>query len=220
MLLYDGWGPNPRGARMLLIEKGIDIPRRELDILKGETGENRTPPYTDFNPGGQLPGLQLDDGRFIGETVAIYDYLEEKFPKPPVIGTTAEERAETHQWQRRVELNITENLYNGFRFAEGLKLFTHRVPCVPEAGKGLKWIAAERLKWLEGLMADGRQWIAGNRFTIADIILYVALDFGGAVGQGLDPSLKNLNAWFNRVSARPSAKKSLHPRSAELKMPG
>ncbi len=216
MLLYNAFGPNPRAMRMFLAEKGITIPTRDIDLMKAE---NRRPPYTDRNPGGQLPALELDDGSCIGETVAIFEYLEEKHPRPPLIGATAEERAEARQWQRRVELNITEPLYNGFRYAEGLELFKSRMRVLPEAAAGLKAVVQDRLKWLDGLMA-GREYIAGSRFTIADIILYSALDFGAGVGQNLDPSLKNLTAWFKRVGARPSAAASLHPASAQVGMKG
>jgi glutathione S-transferase len=216
MQMYDSFGPNPRANRMFLTEKGITIPMKEVDLLKAE---NRQAPYTERNPGGQLPGLELDSGKCIGETVAIWEYLEEKNPTPALIGANAEERAETRQWQRRVEQNITENLYNGFRFAEGYELFKNRVPCEPDAAAGLKRITQARLKWLDGLMA-GREFIVPNRFTIADIILYCALDFADGVGQKLDPSLANVNNWFKRIDARPSAKASLHPASAQLKMKG
>ena len=216
MQLYDSFGPNPRAMRMFLKEKNLNIPTKEIDLLKAE---NRRPPYTDRNPGGQLPALELDNGQCIGETVAIWEYLEENHPQPALIGRTPEERAETRQWQRRVEQNITENVYNGFRFAEGLQLFKDRVPCEPDAAPGLKRIAQARLKWLDGLIA-GREFIVPNRFTIADIVLYCALDFAAGVGQPLDPELKNVNTWFKRIDERPSAKASLHPASAQLKMKG
>ena len=175
MQIYDSLGPNPRALRMFLAEKGISIPTKPVDLL---AAENRKPPYTDRNPGGQLPALELDNGKCLGETVAIFEYLEEKFPNPPLIGATAEERAETRQWQRRVELNITENVYNSFRYSEGIELFKTRIKVLPEAAQGLKDLVQERLQWLDGLM-NGNQFIAGNRFTIADIILYCALDFAG-----------------------------------------
>ncbi|HKV53264.1 MAG TPA: glutathione S-transferase family protein [Candidatus Binataceae bacterium] len=216
MQLYDSFGPNPRATRMFLAEKGITIPVKTVDLMKAE---NRQPPYTDRNPGGQLPALELDNGKCLGETVAIWEYLEEKHPTPALIGTTAEERAETRQWQRRVELNITENVYNGFRFAEGLELFKNRMPCEPDAAPGLKHIAQARLKWLDGLIA-GRDFIVPNRFSVADIILYCCLDFSAGVGQTIDPSLSNLTAWFKRVESRASAKASLHPASGQLKMRG
>ncbi len=212
MLLYNSFGPNPRAMRMFLAEKGLTIPTKDIDIMRAE---NRRPPYTDRNPGGQLPALELDNGQCIGETVAIWEYLEEKHPNPPLIGSTPEERAEARQWQRRIELNITEHLYNGFRYAEGAPIFKDRILIVPEAADGEKRIVQNRLKWLDGLL-EGRDYIAGKRFTVADIILYCALDFGAGVGQTIDPSLKNVNAWFKRVDSRPSAKASLHPAAAQV----
>ena len=216
MKIYDSMGPNPRALRMFLLEKGLDIPKIAVDLLGAE---NRQAPYTDRNPGGQVPALELDDGRVIGETVAIFEYLEERHPNPALVGTTPEERAETRMWQRRVELNITEPLYNAFRYAEGLGLFQSRMRCLPEAADGLKAIVRDKLAWLDGLMA-GKQFVAGNRFTIADIILYCAVDFGSTVNQGLDPALKNLNAWLARVAARPSASASLHELAPTMGMRG
>jgi glutathione S-transferase len=216
MKVNNSFGPNPRALRMFLAEKGITIPMRDVDLM---AAENRRPPYTDRNPGGQLPSLELDNGNTIGETVAIFDYLEEKHPKPPLIGATAEKRAETHQWQRRVELNITENIYNGFRYAEGYELFKDRMPVFPEAAPALKTLGQRRLEWLDGLMAE-RDWIVPERFTIADIILYCCLDFSSGVGQTIPASAKNLQAWFKRVAARPSASASLHPAAEKLKMRG
>jgi glutathione S-transferase len=216
MKIYDSFGPNPRALRMFLAEKEVDLPTVTVD-LRG--GENRRAPYTDKNPGGQLPALELDDGRVIAETVAIFEYLEEKYPSPPLIGRTAEERAEARMWQRRIELKITEHLYNGFRFAEGVELFRTRMRVLPEAADGLKATARDNLAWLDALLA-GKQFIAGDRFTIADIILYCALDFGASVGQPLDGALGNVAAWKARVAARPSAAASLHPMSAATGMNG
>ena len=216
MQLYDSFGPNPRAMRMFLIEKGIDIPRKDIDLRRGE---NRRSPYTDRNPSGQLPALELDNGECIGETVAIWEYLEEKNLNPPLIGTNAEDRAEARMWQRRIEQRITENLYNGFRFAEGQQIFNGRMRLIPEAAPGLKATVQDNLKWLDGLL-EGKEYIAGNRFTIADIILYCALDFGSGVGQEIDPSLKNVSAWFKRIDSRPSAQKSQHPAAGRLKLKG
>ena len=216
MQLYDSFGPNPRAMRMFLAEKGITIPTKNVDLMGAE---NRRPPYTDRNPGGQLPALELDNGKCIGETVAIWEYLEEKHPTPALIGANAEERAEARQWQRRIELKITEFLYNGFRFAEGQKIFEGRMRLIPEGSAGMKATVQDNLKWLDQQL-DGKQFIAGNRLTIADIILYCALDFGAGVGQKLDPSLKNVNAWFQRMDSRPSAKGSLHAASAQTGMKG
>ncbi len=216
MRIYDSFGPNPRALRMFLAEKSIELPLVDVDLL---AAENRRAPYTDRNPGGQLPALELDDGRTIGETVAIFEYLEEKHPRPSLIGTTPEERAETRMWQRRIELKITEHLYNGFRFAEGLELFKPRMRVLPEAADGLKATARDNLAWLDRLLAD-KTFIAGDRFTIADIILYCAVDFGSTVGQPLDPALTNVGTWLARVAARQSASASLHPQSAATGMRG
>ena len=216
MQLYDALGPNPRAMRMFLAEKGITIPTSNIDML---AAENRKPPFTDRNPGGQVPALELDNGKCIGETVAIFEFLEEKHPTPPLIGATPEERAEARQWQRRIELQITEHLYNGFRYSEGLEMFKDRMRVLPEASAGLKAIVQDKLKWLDQQL-EGKNYIAGDRFTVADIILYCALDFGASVKQPIDPSLKNVNAWFNRVGSRPSAKSSLHPASAKFGIKG
>jgi glutathione S-transferase len=216
MKVYDSFGPNPRALRMFLLEKDLDFPKLDVDLMGAE---NRRAPYTDKNPGGQVPALELDDGRVLAETVAIFEYLEEKYPSPALIGRNAEERAEARMWQRRVELKITEHLYNGFRFAEGVELFRSRMRVLPEAADGLKATARDNLEWLDALLKD-KTFIAGERFTIADIILYVALDFGASVGQPLDSALTNLVAWRQRVAARPSAAGSLHPLSAATGMNG
>jgi glutathione S-transferase len=214
--MYDSFGPNPRALRMFLLEKGIDLEKIAVDLMGGE---NRQAPYTAKNPGGQVPALELDDGRVLGETVAIFEYLEEKFPDPPLVGRTPEERAETRMWQRRVELKITEHLYNGFRFAEGLELFKSRMRVLPEAAEGLKATARDNLAWLDTLLA-GKEYVAGARFTIADIILFAGLEFGASVGQTADATWKNLARWRARVAARPSAAASLHPQASAVGMAG
>jgi glutathione S-transferase len=216
MKLYDSFGPNPRAVRMFLAEKGIELPKSAVDLL---AAENRGEAYLKKNPGGQLPALELDDGRVIGETVAIMEYLDEKHPRPALLGATPEERAETRMWQRRIELNITEHLYNGFRYAEGIELFRSRIRVLPEAADGLKAIVRDRLAWLDALM-DGKQFIAGDRFTIADIILFAALDFGTTVGQAPDAKLGRIGAWMKRVGTRPSAAASLHPQAGATGMKG
>jgi len=216
MKLLNSFGPNPRMVRMFLAEKGLALESIEHDLL---AGENRQPPYTDKNPGAQMPALELDDGTVLAETVAICDYLEELNPEPPLIGSTAEQRAETRMWDRRVEERITSNIYNGFRFAEGLELFKDRVRCLPEAAEGLKASGQDGLRWLDEQL-EGRQWICGDRFTIADMVAFCCLDFGRGVGQDIPADAKNVHAWFERVAARPSAAASLHPAAAEVGMQG
>ena len=201
MKYYNSVGPNPRTVNMFLAEKGVTIPEVKVDLLGGE---NRQAAYVAVNPAGQTPALELDNGMILAEITAICEYLDEKHPSPPLIGTTAEERAETRMWVRRIDLNIVENLANGFRFSEGLGLFKDRLRCIPHAADDLKTTAQERLTWLDGLMG-GRTWICGERFTLADILLYAFLDFGASVGQPLNIGNKNIAAWFERMKARPSA---------------
>lgn len=202
MKLYNSIGPNPHVVRMFIAEKGIKIPTVDLDLMKGE---NRQDPHLKRNPQGQMPTLELDNGQCVAEILAICEYLEDKFPTPALIGTTPEEKAEARMWTRRIDLNIAEPMANGFRFSQGLPLFKDRIFTAPEAAEGLKGMAQDRLKWLDKQMADGREFVAGKRFTLADVLLYCFLDFGSQVGQPLNPELKNVTAWFARVKARPSA---------------
>lgn len=203
MKFYDSIGPNPRIVRVFMAEKGIEMPKQMVD-LRG--GENREAAHLKRNPHGQMPTLELDNGSFVSEIIAICEYLEEKSPSPAMIGTTAEERAECRMWTRRLDLNIAEPLANGYRYGEALKFFEKRIPVAPEASPGLKMVAANRLKWLNGQMSDGREWICGKRFTLADILLYCWLDFGNQVGQPLDTANTNIVSWMTRVGERPSVK--------------
>ena len=201
MKLHTSIGPNPRVVKMFLAEKGLAMDFVEVD-LRG--GENRREPYTaSVNPAGQTPALELDDGGCVTEITAICEYLEERQPSPPLIGTTAEERAEARMWTRRVDIKICEPMANGFRYSEGLGLFESRMRVLPEAAPGLKAIAKDGEEWLEAQFKG--PWIAGDRFTLADILLFCFIDFGGVVGQPLDPKFTKINDWFARVKARPSA---------------
>jgi glutathione S-transferase len=201
MRFYNSIGPNPHVVRMFMKEKGIEVPFVEIDLMGGE---NRRPEYMKVNAAGQMPALELDDGTAVCEITAICEYLEEIHPENPRIGTTPEERAETRMWTRRIDLNIIEPMANGFRFSEGLQLFKDRIHCIPQAADDLKAVAREKLEWLDGLIA-GQDWVCGDRFTLADILLYCFLSFGTQVAQPLDSKLRNLSAWYERVGARPSA---------------
>ena len=202
MKLYNSIGPNPRVVRMFMAEKGISIPTQDVNLM---AGENRQDDHLKRNPHGQMPCLELDNGAFLSEIIPICEYLEDKNPAPALIGATAEEKAETRMWTRRIDLNICEPMANGFRFSQGLPLFQSRMVTVPEAADGLKKIAQDRLKWLDGQIA-GKDYICGKRFTLADILLFVFLEFGAQVGQPLDPEFKNIAAWFARVKERASTK--------------
>ena len=202
MKLYDSIGPNPQFVRIVLAEKGVEIPKERVNV---RDGENRQEAYLARNPLGQTPALELDDGAMLTEITAIAEYIDEMHPTPPLVGTTAEERAETRMWMRRIDLNIVEHMLHGFQYGEGLKMFENRIPCVPEASAGLKAVARHWLGWLDGQMA-GREYVVGERFTLADILLFCVVSFGSKVGQPLDPALQSLAAWYTRVGERPSAK--------------
>lgn len=202
MKLYDSIGPNPRVVRWFMAEKGISLPAQTVDLA---AGENREAAHLARNPHGQMPTLELDDGSYLSETVAICEYFEEVQPAPALIGTTPKERAEARMWRQRIDLNICQHIANGYRFGEGLKRFESRIVCVPEASPGLKKIAADRLHWLDGQMGD-KPFIAGDRFTMADIVLFSWLEFADKVGQPWDRSNTRIAAWFARVGSRDGAK--------------
>ncbi len=202
MKLFDSIGPNPHVVRMVLAEKGIELPKHRLDIAGRE---NRKAPYLSVNPMGQVPALELDDGRILTEITAIAEYIEELYPTPPLIGSDSFERAETRMWVRRLDLNILEPMLAGYRYGEGLDFFKDRVVLIPEASAGLKSIARQWLGWLNSQMV-GRSYVVGERFTLADIMLFCFTRFGGKVGQPFDPAWTTLQEWFLRVAQRPSAK--------------
>ena len=216
MKILNSFGPNPRMLRMFMLEKNINIDAQEHDLMGAE---NRQDAYLSKNPGGQLPALELDDGTVIAETVVICDYLEELHPEPALIGETAQERAEARMWNRRIEQKITENIYAGFRYSEGLQLFENRMRCLPEAADGLKAAGQDGLAWLDEQM-QGKSFICGNRITIADLVLYCCTDFASGVGQTIDANLDNVNTWFSKMEARESAIGSLHPAAEKVGMRG
>lgn len=203
MLFYDFIGPNPKVVRMFMAERGISgIPSETVD-LRG--GENRREPFLSRNPAGTCPALALDNGMVLAEITAICEYLDEIGPAgSTLIGKTPEERAETRMWARRIDLHILEPMANGFRYTDGLKMFENRIHCIPAAGADLKAIAQEGVTWLDGLIG-GRTFICGERLTLADILLFVFLDFFAGVKQPLNEANKNIVAWYGRMKARASA---------------
>ncbi len=201
MKLLNSVGPNPHVVRMFAAEKNVALDLEEIDLMGGA---NRQEEYLSKNPGGQLPCLQTDDGTFIAEITAICEYIDEVGGGDSLIGTTAEERAVTRMWTRRVDLNICEPLANGFRYSEGMPIFKDRMITIPEAADGLKEIARSRLTWLNGLMTNG-DFISGSKICLADVLLFCFLKFGQSVGQPYDTDLDRLHPWFERMAARESA---------------
>jgi glutathione S-transferase len=201
MKLYDArTAPNPRRVRIFLAEKGIEVPIEQVDIV---SAQNRSPEFRTKNAMGTLPVLELDDGTTIAESVAICRYFEEIHPEPPLMGTDAKDRAVIEMWQRRMELEVFVPVAQAFRNVHAF--FKGRIPQVPEYGEVCRTHAQQRLAWLDEVLAD-RPFIAGERYTIADITALCGIDFGRVSDIRIHPEQVNLTRWHQAVSARPSAK--------------
>lgn len=217
MKLYDATGPNPRVVRMFLLEKGLEIP---TTVMVLGTGENKSPAHLARNPLGQVPVLETDSGACISETSAICEYLEELHPKPPLIGRSAQERGETRMWARRADLMICEPIMYGFRFGMvGSRLFGGRFAMEPLAADAMQAVARTNLAWLDGQLA-GSMFLCGDRFSLADILLYCFLQYGIEVGRALLPEWTGLAAWRDRVGARPAAAGSIESRVNSMALSG
>jgi glutathione S-transferase len=201
MKLYDSQhAPNPRRVKIFLAEKGIDIEPVQLDL---GTGENLRPEFLAKNPMGRVPVLELDDGTCIAESVAICRYFEELHPDPPLMGTDAVDRAIVEMWNRRMELGVFAPCSYSFRHLH--PFFADRYPQIAEWGEESKKNALEQLAWLDGDLAD-REFIAGDRFTIADITALTGIDFGRVSKIRIQDDQVNLKRWYESVTSRPSAK--------------
>jgi len=208
MKLYDyAPAPNPRRVRIFLAEKGIEVPTEQVDL---RARQNIGPDYLAINAYGTVPVLELDNGTRICESVAICRYFEALQPEPPLMGTDAEDQALVEMWQRRVEFNGF--MAAGEAFRNSVPGFKDRalagpvpVPQIAELAERGRARLPRFYAFLDEVLAD-RPFIAGERYTIADITAQVTVDFGGWSRITPDPGLKNLAAWHARVSARPSAK--------------
>ena len=201
MKLYDSaMAPNPRRVRIFLAEKGVSVPTVQVDIGKAA---NRSPEFLAKNPLGGLPVLELDDGSFLAESVAICRYFEQLHPQPPLLGSDARDQAFVEMWQRRMELGVLSNTTGCFRNTH--PFFKGRITQVAEYGAVCKEAAVKQLAWLDGELAKTR-FIAGDRYTIADITALVGIDFGKVSDIRVLPEQRNLTRWYEEVSSRPSAK--------------
>lgn len=200
VLLYDSpRAPNPRRVRIFMAEKGIELPRREIDIMAGvHFGEA----YRGRIGTHHVPALELADGSILTESVAICRYLEAFHPEPNLMGRDAREAAEIEMWQRRVEFQLLLPVAFVLRHGNPAMAVLES-PQVPE------WAAANRPRVLQGLRwLDARlsraPFVAGDRFTVADITAIVAIDFMRTIRQPLPEDCPALGAWAGRVRARPS----------------
>jgi len=202
MLLYeDTRSPNPRRVRIFAAEKGIDLPTKHIDVMKGE---HKTPEFTAKNPMHRVPFLELDDGSIICESVAICRYFEASQPEPSLMGTSPREQAEIEQWSRWIEQRLFEPVTQSFRHGYPGAAAIEQ-PQIKEWGEVCKARAEEMLGFLERHM-EGRDYFASDHFTIADITALVAVDFLKAAQLSLTDEHPNLKRWHAAVSQRPSAK--------------
>jgi len=202
MKIYDfAFAPNPRRLRIFVAEKGLKIPVEQVDIF---TGKNRTPEMLAKNPAGGLPVMELDDGTHLAESVAICRYLESLHPEPNMMGKNSREQADIEMWNRRVELGLFAAAGRAFQHTN--ELFKDRLKQFPEYGATQREAVTQQLQWLDAQIGN-KPFIAGERFTIADITAEVAVDFAAQMASvTADPGLKNLARWHQSVSSRPSAK--------------
>jgi len=204
MKLYvSTYAPNPRRVTMFIAEKGIaGIEQVVVDL---NTGEHRSAEFMAKNPLGRVPALELDDGRVLCETRAICSYLEGLHPQPNLMGQGFEEHAFIEMADRRVELHLFMGIANCVRHTHpGLAVLEQ--PQFPEFGASQGEKMREGARWLDGELSR-QPFVAGERFTIADITAYCAIEFArglmkfrpGAEG------LVHLQAWRDRIAERPSA---------------
>ena len=201
MKLYDaGRAPNPRRVRVFLAEKGVTVPVVSIDLARLE---HKAPAYVAVNPLQRTPALELDDGTVISELIAICRYFEELHPEPPLFGTGALERARVEMWQRRLEFGLLGTVAAVFRHLHPA-MAEMEVPQVAAWGETNKPRVIEFLRFLDGELAD-RRFIAGDRFSIADITGLVGLDFMKPAKLSLPDELANVRRWHAELAARPSA---------------
>ncbi len=201
MKLYNSsLAPSPRRVRIFLAEKGVSIPYVEVDLAKLD---HKTPEFSGLNPFETVPVLELDDGTRIAETIAICRYIEALWPEPNLFGMAGLEQATIEMWQRQLEWRLLFPIAQVVRHSHP-KMAGMENPQVPD------WAAVNRPRALHAMaIVDealrGRPFIAGERFTVADITGLVALDFAKSARIALPPELVHLNRWREALKMRPSA---------------
>ena len=203
MKLYDDRNPapNPRKVRIFLAEKGMEMERVRVAIMKRE---HKAPEFMKKNSLGQVPVLELDDGTIIAESVAICRYLEALQPKPALFGETALEQAMIEMWIRRAEFRLWGPMGQVWINADPRTAAVNPNQ-FKDYGEHQKTIVARGMKWLDRELGDGRPFLAGPAYSMADIVLLCGVDFSSFIGLDIPAELEHLTAWHARVSARPSA---------------
>ena len=208
MKLYDmKMAPNPRRVRIFLAEKGIDMPKEEVDI---PSGGNRTEDYMRRVPRGVVPALELDDGTVIDESIAICRYFEAKQPDPPLFGREPLEIARIESWQRRIEFDGFLNIAAIFRNTaphfkdRGMPGAAPDLPQIPAMAERGQALVPGFFKMLDRQLA-GSRFVAGDSYSVADITGLVAIDFAKWVKIAIPEEAGHVQRWHEEVSARPSA---------------
>lgn len=202
MLLYhDPRAPNPRRVRIFLAEKNVAYDTIEVLIAQSA---HQTDDFRRKNPIQLLPVLELPDGRILRESMAICRYIEELHPDPNLFGTDAWERAQIEMWNRHAELELLWPISQVFRNTH--QFWVGRIKQAPEFGAIMREHVEQRYAWLDGELAK-RPYLAGERFTVADITALCGVDFGKVSNIRIDAEAHpHLASWHRRVSERPSAK--------------
>lgn len=199
MKLYGfAFAPNPRKLLTYMREKGIPFEYVSVSI---PGGEHRRPEFTAKNPMQGLPVLELDDGTVLTESLAIIEYLEERFPEPPMIGTTPLQRQHVRAMERLCEMSVLMRVGRVFRNSHPMFAGASQMPALAEQARAeLPGVLAT----IDRMVGD-RQFVAGPSPTIADCTLFAAFNLAKAGGVEIDPSAANLARWWTMFSARPSA---------------
>jgi glutathione S-transferase len=201
MILHDlSAGMHPRRVRIFMAEKGLVIDRREVDAAGGA---NAMPDFLRLNPLGKLPVLELDDGSAIAESLAICRYLEAMQPLPSLMGRTPLASAHVEMWTLRMDHELSQPI--ALVFLHSGDFYRGRIEQVPEVASWARGRALQTMTWLDGELA-GRSHIAGEDYTMADIVAQCACVLGKAVGLRIPPEMTHLSRWFAQVSARPTAR--------------
>jgi glutathione S-transferase len=202
MKLYDGGrAPNPRRVRVFLAEKGVSVPTEQVDL--GAMAQ-KSAAFTAINPLQRVPALVLDDGTIITESIAICRYFELLHPQPPLFGTQPKDVATIEMWQRRLELHLLFPVAHVFRNSHPA-MKEMEVPQVPAWAEANKPRVMEFLDVLDGELKN-RPFVAGDRYSVADITGLVSIDFMKPAKLAVPDTLSHLKRWHAEVSARPSAK--------------
>ncbi|WP_447726345.1 glutathione S-transferase family protein [Sphingomonas koreensis] len=202
MIFYDSPNPapNPRRVRIFAAEKGIDLQREEVSILKGE---HRSEAYRAINPLGQTPALKLDNGVVLTESVAICRYLEALRLEPALFGGDPLDAATIEMWVRRIDLRLM--VPTGMIWMHTHPFTARAMPHqYKDFGESNRAVVERALVLCDDALGE-TPFIAGERYSMADIVLLTTIDFGTFIGLAVPEELARLNDWHRRVSARASA---------------